>query len=48
MKIFYNHREITLEELKCHLNNEVDAIELFEIDESGNLYFEKVIYGQFC
>lgn len=47
MKIFYNKKEITLEELRHHLNNEVDVIELFEIDESGNLYFEKVIYGQF-
>ena len=47
MKLFYNNKEITLEELKYQLDNEVETIELFEIDDNGNLYFEKVIYGQF-
>ena len=47
MKLFYNSKEITLEELKYQLDNEVEIIELFEIDDNGNLYFEKVIYGQF-
>lgn len=47
MKLFYNNKEITLEELKYQLDNEIETIELFEIDEKGNLYFEKVVYGQF-
>ena len=47
MKLFYNSKEITLEELKYQLDNEVEIIELFEIDDNGNLYFEKVIYGKF-
>ena len=47
MKLFYNDKEITLEDLKFQLDNEVDTIELVQIDENGNLYFEKVIYGRF-
>ena len=47
MKLFYNGKEITLEDLKYQLENEIDTIELVRIDENGNLYFEKVIYGQF-
>ena len=47
MKLFYNDKEITLEDLKFQLDNEVDTIELVQIDENGNSYFEKVIYGRF-
>ena len=49
MNIFFNNQSITLEELKHKLNelgpNEV--LELYDVDEQGNFYFEINVYGYY-
>lgn len=47
MLIFINNIEVPTEELKHRLDElkETEVLELVEVDEDGNLYFEENGYG---
>ena len=47
MLMFLNGKEIAAEDLKNKLDklNMLELIELMDVDENGNLYFETNIYG---
>ena len=56
MKLFLNDKEVTIAQLKQALDNldygppdggEYEAIELYDIDKDGNLYFEIIVNSTF-
>lgn len=52
MKIFIeytkgNTEEISVENLKNFLHHIRNTIELFDIDDEGNIYLEEVVYGEY-